>query len=80
MDLGIQIGLSVVLGVGLGYYAGRWLGHERVFLFLGLGLGIASAVRIMTHFIRRTMPGADPDKNPDGTDKSKDEGRGSPGA
>jgi uncharacterized membrane protein HdeD (DUF308 family) len=76
MDLGIQIGLSVVLGVGLGYYAGRWLGHERVFLFLGLGLGIASAVRIMTHFIRRSMPGTDPG----GPDKSKDEGRGSPGA
>ena len=62
LELGIQIALSVVLGVGLGYYADRRLGTEPVFLFLFLVLGFATAIRIVIRFVQDSMPGTGPDK------------------
>jgi hypothetical protein len=40
-----EAGLSVVIGVVLGYYADRWLGTEPVFLFIFMVLGGVAGVR-----------------------------------
>jgi ATP synthase protein I len=73
MELGLQIALSVVLGVGLGYYADRKFGTKPIFLFIFLVVGFATAIRIIIQFVNSTMPRPD-------IDKSKDEKREGPGA
>jgi F0F1-type ATP synthase assembly protein I len=41
----LEAGLSVVVGVVLGYYADRWLGTEPIFLFIFMVLGGVAGVR-----------------------------------
>ena len=51
-DLGLQFALCVVIGLGLGYYADRWLGTRPAFLLIGLGFGVAAAFRLLLRFAR----------------------------
>jgi F0F1-type ATP synthase assembly protein I len=41
----LEAGLSMAIGVVLGYYADRWLGTEPVFLFVFLVVGSIAAFR-----------------------------------
>lgn len=43
ISLGTQVFSCVVVGLGGGYVADRWLGTQPWFLLIGLGLGIAAA-------------------------------------
>lgn len=49
--LGLEMGLSVALGVGIGYYLDKWLNTEPwlliVFLFLGVIAGFRSLYRAL---------------------------------
>ena len=49
--LGLEMGLSVALGVGIGYYLDKWLNTEPwlliVFFFLGVIAGFRSLYRAM---------------------------------
>jgi ATP synthase protein I len=82
MELGLQVALSVVLGVGLGYYADRKFGTKPIFLFVFLVVGFATAIRIIIQFVNSTMPKPDRDPSEDSKNANDkgDKGRGSPGA
>ena len=43
--LGLEMALSVVIGMGIGYYLDRWLGTEPWLLIVWIGLGFAAGVR-----------------------------------
>ncbi len=43
-DLGIRLGVSVILGLGLGLLADSWLHTSPIFLLIGMVLGIAAAM------------------------------------
>jgi ATP synthase protein I len=43
ISLGTLVFSCVVVGLGGGYVADRWLGTQPWFLLIGLGLGIAAA-------------------------------------
>ena len=49
--LGLEMGLSVALGVGIGYYLDKWLNTEPwlliVFFFLGVIAGFRSLYRAL---------------------------------
>ncbi len=55
-----EAGLSVAVGVVLGYYADRWLDTEPVFLFIFLILGAIAGFR------RLLRIGVPPDTGPSG--------------
>lgn len=41
-SIGMAMVLATVLGLGVGYYADRWLGTSPWLTMIGLGLGIAA--------------------------------------
>ena len=43
--LGFEMALSVVIGMGIGYYLDRWLGTEPWLMIVWIGLGFAAGVR-----------------------------------
>jgi len=43
--LGFEMALSVVIGMGIGYYLDRWLGTGPWLMFVWIGLGFAAGVR-----------------------------------
>ena len=43
--LGLEMALSVVIGMGIGYYLDRWLGTEPWLMIVWIGLGFAAGVR-----------------------------------
>jgi ATP synthase protein I len=43
--LGIEMSLSVVIGLGIGYYLDKWLGTAPWLMILWIGLGFAAGVR-----------------------------------
>ena len=43
--LGLEMALSVVIGMGIGYYLDRWLGTGPWLMVLWIGLGFAAGVR-----------------------------------
>ena len=51
--LGIEMGLSVAIGVGIGYYMDRWLGTEPWFFILFLFFGIAAGFRNLYRALKR---------------------------
>ena len=44
LDLGLRLGLSVVIGVGAGVLLDNWLGTRPIFILLGMVVGIAAAM------------------------------------
>ncbi len=51
--LGLEMGLAVAVGVGIGYYLDRWLGTEPWFLIVFLFFGIAAGFRNLFRALRR---------------------------
>ena len=43
VSLGTMLFACVVVGLGVGFFADRWLGTQPWFLLIGLALGIAAA-------------------------------------
>ena len=43
--LGIEMALSVVIGLGIGYYLDKWLGTAPWLMILWIGFGFAAGVR-----------------------------------
>lgn len=54
-DLGLRLGFSVILGVGLGLLADNWLNTVPVFTLIGTGLGIAAAMYTIWDVARAAM-------------------------
>jgi ATP synthase protein I len=71
LDLGIQFGFSVVVGLVLGYYADRWLGSEPIFLFVFTGFGFAAGMRALLRFARASAQ-SEARGEPPGSDESSD--------
>jgi ATP synthase protein I len=44
MDLGIRLGLSVVIGIGAGILLDNWLGTSPLFTLLGVVVGVGAAM------------------------------------
>ena len=43
--LGLEMALSVVIGVGIGYYLDKWFGTAPWMMILWIGFGFAAGVR-----------------------------------
>jgi len=43
--IGFEMALSVVIGMGIGYYLDRWLGTGPWLMIVWIGLGFAAGVR-----------------------------------
>ena len=43
--LGLEMALSVVIGLGIGYYLDKWLGTGPWLMILWIGFGFAAGVR-----------------------------------
>jgi len=43
--LGLEMALSVVIGLGIGYYLDQWLGTAPWLMILWIGFGFAAGVR-----------------------------------
>ena len=70
--LGFEMSLSVVIGLGIGYYLDKWLGTAPWLMILWLGFGFAAGVRSLFRAARRSEK--------DLEEQEKDEkGRGNPG-
>ncbi len=59
-----EAGLSVVVGVVLGYYCDRWLGTKPVFLFVFMILGGVAGFRRLLRIQWPTSPGPDDEQGP----------------
>ncbi len=59
LELGLQLGGSVVVGLGLGYYLDRWLGTSPVFLLVFLLFGFAAGIRTVVRFAAQAKPPGD---------------------
>lgn len=66
--LGLEMALSVVIGMGIGYYLDRWLGTGPWLTIVWIGLGFAAGVRSLYRAAVRS-----------GKDLERDEGRRKPG-
>ena len=44
LDLGMRLGLSVVIGVGAGVLLDNWLGTRPIFILIGMLVGIGAAM------------------------------------
>ncbi len=68
LELGIQFGGCVVVGVGLGYYLDRWLGTTPLLLFVFMLFGFAAGVRTLFRFAQASSapgPSTGDDSAPD---------------
>ncbi len=54
LELGVQFGACVVVGMGLGYYLDRWLGTSPLLLLLFMLFGFAAAVRTLLRFAQHS--------------------------
>ncbi|HEY5765200.1 MAG TPA: AtpZ/AtpI family protein [Candidatus Deferrimicrobiaceae bacterium] len=43
--LGLELAISVLIGVAIGYYLDKWLGTEPWLMILWIGIGFAAGVR-----------------------------------
>lgn len=55
LDLGVRLGLSVVLGLGLGLVLDNWLGTSPIFTLVGMVLGVAAAMYTIWDVARNAM-------------------------
>jgi len=55
LDLGLRLGISVVLGVGGGLLLDGWLRTSPVFTLIGMTLGIAAAMYTIWDVARQSM-------------------------
>lgn len=51
--LGLEMGLSVALGVGIGYYLDKWLNTEPWFLIIFIMFGVAAGFRSLYRAVKR---------------------------
>jgi F0F1-type ATP synthase assembly protein I len=54
-DLGLRLGVSVILGVGLGALADNWLHTSPIFILVGVVLGIGAAMYTIWDVARQGM-------------------------
>ena len=54
-DLGIRLGISVILGLGGGLLADRWLHTSPIFTLIGMVLGIGAAMYTIWDVARDSM-------------------------
>jgi len=54
-DIGIRMGVSVVIGVGGGLLLDNWLGTRPIFTLIGMVLGIAAAMYTIWDVARDAM-------------------------
>lgn len=54
-DLGIRLGVSVILGLGGGLLLDNWLETTPIFTLIGMVLGIAAAMYTIWHVARDAM-------------------------
>lgn len=54
-DLGLRLGISVILGVGGGLLADSWLHTSPIFTLLGMVLGIGAAMYTIWDVARQSM-------------------------
>lgn len=52
--LGFEMSLSVVIGLGIGYYLDKWLGTAPWLMILWLGFGFAAGVRSLYRAAKRS--------------------------
>jgi len=51
--LGLEMGLAVAVGVGIGYYLDKWLGTGPWFLIIFLFFGIVAGFRSLYRALKR---------------------------
>ncbi len=44
LDLGVRLGASVILGLGIGLVVDNWLATSPIFTLVGMVLGVAAAM------------------------------------
>lgn len=54
-DLGVRLGVSVILGLGAGLLLDNWLGTLPVFTLIGMVLGIGAAMYTIWDVARDAM-------------------------
>jgi F0F1-type ATP synthase assembly protein I len=54
-DLGLRLGVSVILGVGLGALADNWLHTSPIFILVGVVLGVGAAMYTIWEVAREGM-------------------------
>jgi F0F1-type ATP synthase assembly protein I len=55
LDLGMRLGLSVVIGVVAGVLLDKWLGTSPLFTLLGVAVGIGAAMYSIWEVARNEM-------------------------
>ena len=55
MDLGVRLGISVVLGLGAGLLLDSWLHTSPIFTLIGMVVGIAAAMYTIWDVARDAM-------------------------
>jgi F0F1-type ATP synthase assembly protein I len=55
LDLGLRLGISVVLGVGGGLLLDSWLRTSPIFTLIGMVVGIATAMYTIWEVARQSM-------------------------
>ena len=55
LDVGLRLGISVVLGVGGGLLLDSWLRSSPIFTLIGMALGIAAAMYTIWDVARQSM-------------------------
>jgi ATP synthase protein I len=69
--LGLEMALSVVIGMGIGYYLDKWLGTTPWLMVLWIGFGFAAGVRS----VYRAAVGSQKELSDDEEDQGKPGGR-----
>jgi ATP synthase protein I len=68
--LGLEMAISVVVGLGIGYYLDKWLGTAPWLMILWIGFGFAAGVRSLYRAaVRSGQDLEEQEKNEDGRGK-----------
>jgi hypothetical protein len=55
LDLGVRLGLSVVIGLAIGLFVDNWLHTNPIFTLVGIVLGVAAAFYTIWDVARTAM-------------------------
>lgn len=55
LDLGLRLGISVILGLGLGLIVDGWLATSPIFTLVGMVLGVSAAMYTIWDVARDNM-------------------------